>query len=138
MVSEAIVLETDGASKGNPGRAGAGYILSKDNHILAKGKAHIGVTTNNVAEYKAMIMGLERALELGATNVRALTDSTLLAEQIQGRYRVRKPHLRTLHSRCLDLISRLEAFTIEHIPSSVNHAHRLAEEAAEGSGTKPI
>ncbi len=126
-----LVLETDGASKGNPGDAGAGYILSRDASIIARGKKYLGVTTNNVAEYMAMIIGLEKALSLGATGVIALTDSQLIVNQIEGLYRVRKSHLKPLHRRCLDLISDLDTFTIRYVPSSRNRAHRLAEEAAE-------
>lgn len=140
MAGEETILETDGAARGNPGSAGAGYIISREGKVLVQDKVHLGVTTNNVAEYTAMIMGLERTLRIGAKRVLALTDSLLVVRQIQGSYKVKKDHLKPLHRKCLDLISRLESFTIRYIPSSRNPAHRLAEDAAsQGQGsTKPI
>ncbi len=125
-----MVLEIDGASKGNPGPAGAGYILSQGGSIMAQGKVGLGITTNNVAEYSALILGLQKALEMGASRVLALTDSILLARQMTGSYRVRQDHLKPLHARCVDLVSRLASFRIRHIPSNHNRAHALAEEAA--------
>jgi ribonuclease HI len=127
-----MTLETDGASKGNPGPSGAGYVLSAGGRTVARGKEHLGVTTNNVAEYRAMIMGLEKARQLDARKVVVLTDSLLILRQIQGVYRVRKDHLKLLHGRCMDLISGLDDFSITYVPSSQNRAHRLAEEAAGG------
>jgi len=124
------VIETDGASRGNPGRAGAGYILSKDGERLAQGSRFLGISTNNVAEYTGMIMGLEKAVEMGESRVLALTDSLLVARQLEGKYRVRKPHLKPLYRRCMELIGGLESFRVDYVPSSENRAHALAEEAA--------
>ena len=129
MAEVEAVIETDGASRGNPGSAGAGYILTENGEIISRGSRHIGTTTNNVAEYTGMIMGLEKAVERGDKKVLALTDSLLVVRQLQGKYRVRKDHLKPLHRRCLELIDQLESFRIEYVPSSRNRAHALAEEA---------
>lgn len=125
-----VIVESDGASRGNPGPAGAGYLVSQEGHVLAKGKRYLGISTNNVAEYQGMILGLEKALDLGADEVRALSDSLLVVRQVQGRYRVRKDHLKPLHRRCMDLAGRFRSFSIEYVPSSRNRAHALAEAAA--------
>jgi len=130
LTSPTFVLETDGSSKGNPGRAGAGYILSVDGRVVVQGKRHLGITTNNVAEYAAMIMGLEKARELGVTKIVVITDSLLLAKQMGGSYKVRQPHLRSLHKRCVDLASKFDSFEIRYMPSEQNRAHLLAEQAA--------
>jgi ribonuclease HI len=124
-----MVLETDGSSRGNPGKAGAGYVLSMDGKVVAD-KRHLGITTNNVAEYTAMIMGLERATRMGASRLVAVTDSLLLARQMAGSYRVRQSHLKPLHKRCMELVSKLQSFEIRYVPSHQNRAHLLAHQAA--------
>lgn len=130
------VIETDGASRGNPGRAGAGFIISKNGKRLAQGSRFLGISTNNVAEYTGMIMGLEEVVERGESRVLALTDSLLVARQLEGKYRVRKSHLKPLHRRCMELIGSLESFRVEYVPSSENRAHKLAEEAADHPRTR--
>jgi ribonuclease HI len=131
LSEDQAVLETDGASRGNPGRAGAGFILSRNGEIISKGSRYLGIATNNVAEYAGMIMGLEEALERGEKRLLVLTDSLLVARQLKGEYKVKKAHLKPLHRRCLDLISKFDFFRIEYVPSSRNRAHALAEEATE-------
>jgi ribonuclease HI len=125
------VIETDGASRGNPGKAGAGFILSRNGEIISKGSRYLGISTNNIAEYTGMIMGLEEALERGEKRLLALTDSLLVSRQLNGEYRVKKAHLKPLHRRCLNLISQFQSFRIEYVPSSRNRAHALAERATE-------
>ena len=126
------VLETDGSSKGNPGRAGAAFILSRGDQVVAAGSKHLGVATNNVAEYTAVLMGLEEALRLGAESLTLVTDSRLVANQLLGIFQVRKEHLRPLNRRCRSLIRRLSSFKVRVVPSGKNRAHRLAEEASRG------
>jgi len=130
------VLEIDGAARGNPGPAGAGYLISKKGKVLAQGKRHLGVTTNNVAEYTALLEGLRKALSLGARDLEVQTDSLLVLRQIEGSYKVRKEHLKGLHRRCIDLISQLRSFSIRYVPSEKNRAHALAHEAASEAGTR--
>jgi ribonuclease HI len=131
LPADEAVIETDGASRGNPGRAGAGFILSRNSEIISEGSRYLGISTNNVAEYTGMIMGLEEALGRGEKRLLALTDSLLVARQLTGEYRVKKAHLKPLHRRCMDLISRFDSFRVEYVPSSKNRAHALAELATE-------
>jgi ribonuclease HI len=123
-----VTVACDGASRGNPGPAGAGaYITGPDGSVLAEVAEGLGETTNNVAEYTAVIRGLERALELGATDVLLRSDSQLLINQLTGRYRVKTPHLQPLHRRVRELGARFEAIEYEHVRRERNtDADRLA------------
>ena len=86
------VLYTDGASSGNPGPAGAGYVVQVDGETVAEAALPLGRTTVSVAEYRALIAGLEEALALGVKRLRVVSDSEFMCRQLQGRYRVRTPH----------------------------------------------
>jgi probable phosphoglycerate mutase len=123
-----VIVACDGASRGNPGPAGAGaQITDGDGAVLAEVAEGLGETTNNVAEYTAVIRGLERALELGAREVLLRSDSQLLINQIEGRYRVRTPHLQPLHRRVRELARRFERIDYEHVRRERNtEADRLA------------
>jgi len=123
-----VTVACDGASRGNPGPAGAGaQITGPDGSVLAEVAEGLGETTNNVAEYTAVIRGLERALELGATDVLLRSDSQLLINQLTGRYRVKSPHLQPLHRRVRALGARFEAIEYEHVRRERNtEADRLA------------
>jgi probable phosphoglycerate mutase len=123
-----VIVACDGASRGNPGPAGAGaQITDGDGAVLAEIAEGLGETTNNVAEYTAVIRGLERALELGAREVVLRSDSQLLINQIEGRYRVRTPHLQPLHRRVRELARRFERIDYEHVRRERNtEADRLA------------
>jgi probable phosphoglycerate mutase len=123
-----VIVACDGASRGNPGPAGAGaQITDGDGAVLAEIAEGLGETTNNVAEYTAVIRGLERALELGAREVLLRSDSQLLINQIEGRYRVRTPHLQPLHRRVRELARRFERIDYEHVRRERNtEADRLA------------
>src|SRR5207237_75417 len=93
-----VVVHCDGAARGNPGPAGIGaVVLGPGGEVLAEVAEGIGVATNNVAEYRAAIAGLERARALGAREVLLRSDSKLLIEQLEGRYRVKNPTLVRLH-----------------------------------------
>ena len=95
--------------------------------MLAEVAEGLGETTNNVAEYTAVIRGLERAIELGATDVLLRSDSQLLINQLTGRYRVKTPHLQPLHRRVRELGARFEAIEYEHVRRERNtEADRLA------------
>jgi ribonuclease H / adenosylcobalamin/alpha-ribazole phosphatase len=128
-----VVVHTDGAARGNPGPAGIGVqITSDDGRVLAEIAEGLGETTNNVAEYTAAIRGLERAAELGATEVVLRTDSQLLVNQLTGAYRVRTPHLQPLHRRLRSLAARFERVSYEHVPRARNaEADRLANEGVD-------
>lgn len=123
-----LVIHCDGAARGNPGPAGAGaYLTTPGGEVVAEVAEGLGETTNNVAEYTAAIMGLERAKELGAREVLLRSDSQLLVNQLTGRYRVRTPHLQPLHARIRELARGFERVTFEHVPREHNtDADRLA------------
>ena len=131
-----VVVEADGGSRGNPGPAGYGAVVwSADRErVLAESKEGIGVATNNVAEYRGLIAGLEAAIELGATDVAAQLDSKLVVEQMSGRWRVKHPDLIPLRQRALELTRAFDSITYSWIPRAENaHADRLANEAMDAA-----
>jgi ribonuclease HI len=123
-----VIVSCDGASRGNPGPAGAGAQITDDEGVvLAEIAEGLGEVTNNVAEYTAVIRGLERARELGATDVVLRSDSQLLINQLTGRYRVRSPHLLPLHRRVRELAASFDSIGFEHVRRERNvEADRLA------------
>jgi ribonuclease HI len=128
-------LSTDGGARGNPGPAAYGYVLeSEDGHVLdARGEA-IGVATNNVAEYSGLIAGLEKALELGVTDLEVISDSELVVKQMQGDYKVKNETLRELHDQANDLARRLEKVTYTAVRRAHNElADRLVNEALDSA-----
>lgn len=128
-----LIVWCDGAARGNPGPAGAGVqITTADGEVVAEIAAGLGETTNNVAEYTAAIRGLERAGELGATDVLLRSDSQLLINQLTGRYRVKSPHLQPLYRRLRELVGAFERVRFEHVPRERNgEADRLANEGVD-------
>jgi len=131
MTLKKVVIHSDGVSRGNPGPAAIGAIIRDERgRLLASISQPIGRATNNQAEYRAIIAALEKALALGARQVELNSDSELVVRQIKGRYRVRKEALRPLYQRVKQLQSRLEGFTIKHIPRQQNReADKLANAA---------
>lgn len=128
-------LYTDGASSGNPGPAGIGAFICVDGREVDLAE-HIGIASNNVAEYMALVRGLEEALALGATDVEAFLDSELVVKQIKGAYRVKHPDLIPLHARVIKLKARLKRFTIAHVRRELNtRADKLSKIGAEGKST---
>ncbi len=129
-----LTLNVDGASRGNPGPASIGVTLKDEkNRILAEISEKIGNTTNNQAEYQAIIAGLKKALSLGATEVEVKSDSELVVRQILGVYRVKKEELKPLHQEVRRLAGSLAAFKIGSIPREQNReADRLANQALDG------
>ncbi len=128
-----VVVCCDGASRGNPGPAAIGVVLadSAGRELLAWGEA-IGRATNNVAEYRAAIAGIEKALELGARTVELRADSELLVHQINGVYRVKNAGLRPLHAKVSELLARFERHSARHVPREKNaRADALATAAAK-------
>ena len=130
-----VVVEVDGGSRGNPGPAGFGCVVwSADRaELLAEHKAAIGVTTNNVAEYRGLIAGLEEARRLGADEVAVAMDSKLVVEQMTGRWKVKHPGMAELHQQARALASTFDSVSYSWIPRERNsHADRLANEAMDG------
>ena len=132
-----LIIETDGASKGNPGPSGAGVvILTADGVVLEELSRHIGTATNNVAEYEAVRLGLTRALALGARRVTVRMDSELVARQLEGRYRVKNKGLLDAYLRVEPLLQQLEGVTFETVPREENaRADRLAGLGARAGKT---
>jgi ribonuclease HI len=111
-------LHTDGAAKGNPGPAGIGIALYKggtDTEPVAALAEYIGETTNNVAEYKALIRGLQEALLRGVDRIEARTDSELMQRQLAGRYKVSSPQLAALHAEASALLARFAEAKVVHV-----------------------
>ncbi|HTQ06885.1 MAG TPA: ribonuclease HI family protein [Polyangiaceae bacterium] len=127
------MLWTDGAARGNPGPAGAGVMLKTPaGDVLAAEGQYLGHTTNNVAEYKALLLGLERALELGVKRLEVRADSELLIKQLKGEYRVKNAGLRPLYEQALALLGRFEGTELKHVRREHNvEADRLANEGID-------
>ena len=118
---------TDGGARGNPGpAAAAGVILDARGEVLAEVTDYLGETTNNVAEYRALIITLQRALELGCTRVAVKMDSELVVKQIAGLYRVKDAKMIPLHAEVRRLLGRFESQSVEHVTRASNkHADKL-------------
>ena len=132
-----LVIHTDGAARGNPGPAGAGAILvdADDGRVVAEIAEFLGRATNNVAEWTAVELALERALTEGATHVDLRMDSQLVARQIIGMYRVKHPDLQPIHRRVMAMLGRLDGYTVGHVPRERNkEADRLSNVAIDGPG----
>jgi len=133
-VSKPVVVEADGGARGNPGPAGWGAVVrdADSGDVLAERSAAIGRATNNVAEYRGLIGGLEAAAELGATSVDVRMDSKLVIEQMAGRWQIRHPGLRPLAARAAALVRQFDSVTWTWVPRSRNaHADRLANQAMD-------
>ena len=128
----------DGASRGNPGPSGIGVVFTDARGAVGRQLSrYIGETTNNVAEYLALIYALQQALRDGCTALAVHTDSELLARQINGQYRVRDPRLRLFHDLALELVKGFAQWSIQHIPRSRNaQADRLAGNAVKSHQSK--
>jgi ribonuclease HI len=128
-------LSTDGGSRGNPGPAAFGFVLeSEDGHVLAAEGEAIGVATNNVAEYRGLIAGLERAAEAGVAELEVVSDSELLVKQMRGEYKVKNETLRGLVAEAHDLADRLERVTYTAVRREHNElADRLVNDALDAS-----
>ena len=119
--SLACKLFTDGASRGNPGEAGAGSVLlDGDGQELATRSSYLGQCTNNVAEYKALILGLQSALELGCAKLEIFLDSQLIVRQIQGQYKVKHPTLKPLFVEVKELLTKIDSWSVAHVPREQN------------------
>lgn len=135
-----VIIEADGGSRGNPGPAGFGCVVWSEDHavVLAEHKQQIGITTNNVAEYRGLIAGLEEARRLGADRVAVRMDSKLVVEQMTGRWKVKHPDMAELNQQARALASTFDEISYSWIPRERNkHADRLANEAMDGAGSDP-
>lgn len=126
-------LYVDGAARGNPGPAGAGAVLlNPTGDLLGEFCEYLGETTNNVAEYRALLLGLKQALAANVTSIKILADSQLMVRQILGEYRVKNQALRPLFQEAMGLLKKFEGYTMTHIPREENReADRMANEAID-------
>lgn len=134
-MGERYVLYTDGASRGNPGPAAIGAVLYREDGGLREvGRVSeaIGIETNNVAEYRAVIAGIEMALPHDPDMLVLRADSELLVRQLAGTYRVKAAHLRPLYERVRTLLASIPTVRVEHVPRERNRvADGLANEALD-------
>jgi ribonuclease HI len=128
-----VIINADGAARGNPGPAAIGVtIKDTKGNLVASISRRIGRATNNQAEYRAIIAGLEKAVELGARQARVYSDSELIVKQINGRYRVKNTSLRILYENVVKLAGSLEKFSIQHVRRfRSNEADSLANKALD-------
>ncbi len=125
-------LRTDGGARGNPGPAGAAFVLEGESGRLACGGRYLGEATNNVAEYEALIWGLENALAAGIDDLVVLMDSELIVKQLLGQYRVKNAGLKPLFVRAMQLRRDFATFEIRHVRREDNKlADELANEAMD-------
>jgi len=119
-----LILYCDGGSRGNPGPSAIGAVVFNADHDppepVASVSERIGITTNNVAEYRALIAGLEAAAGLGARTVHVRADSLLMIKQLRGEYRVKNPNLKPLHTQALRLLAAYETVDLQHVPREEN------------------
>src|SRR5579875_3304298 len=109
-----LVLRVDGGARGNPGPAAIGVVVSQpDGEVVTTFGAKIGETSNNVAEYRALLRGLELAAEHGAREVQIVNDSELVARQVTGVYKVKHPAMQELHRQALAALGAFESWSIE-------------------------
>ena len=116
-----VVVHVDGGARGNPGPAAAACVLSSpEGETLGEHTRLLGTATNNVAEYRALLLGLECARELGASEVDVVGDSELIAKQVQGLYKVKHEAMRPLHQQAMAALREFEEWSIRTVPRAQN------------------
>lgn len=128
-----VIVNVDGGARGNPGPAAIAAVASSaDGRVLAERKEMIGRATNNVAEYKAVLLGAELAKELGASEIEVIGDSSLIAHQVRGEWKVKEDHLRSLRDEAQRALEGFGKWTIRNVPREQNaEADRLVNEALD-------
>jgi catechol 2,3-dioxygenase len=129
-----LVVNADGGARGNPGPAAiAAVVQSAEGEVLEERGERIGRATNNVAEYKALLLGIERAAELGASELELVADSELVVKQVKGEYKVKDATLRQLHGEVKRALGDFESWSIRHVRREQNaEADRLVNRALDG------
>jgi ribonuclease HI len=116
-----VVVYVDGGARGNPGPAAAAAVtFSKEGELLDEASRFLGSATNNVAEYRALLLGLERASALGASNVSVINDSELVAKQVKGVYKVKHEAMQRLHKESHEALARFVRWSIRNVPRAEN------------------
>jgi len=130
-----IVVNVDGASRGNPGESGIGVaIFDKDSNLISEACDYLGVATNNIAEYRALILGIKLSTEYNAKRTLFKSDSELMVKQIKGEYKVKNAQLKLLFAEAQSLLKKLPNWKIMHVPREENkEADLLANKGVEMS-----
>jgi ribonuclease HI len=116
-----LIVHVDGGARGNPGPAAAACVITAPDGQLVDERAQLlGNVTNNVAEYRALLLGLARARELGATEIEVIGDSELIAKQVQGLYKVKHPSMRPLYLEAMDALRAFQKWSIRTVPRAQN------------------
>jgi len=135
-VRSVAVLSVDGAARGNPGQAGAGMVLQAADGSVNRFGEYLGEATNNVAEYRALIIGMQKAAELGIGELKVRSDSELIIRQLNGQYKVKSPHLQDLYFTAVKMISSFKKVSFTHVPREENkEADRMANLAIDAKGS---
>jgi ribonuclease HI len=130
-----LVVNVDGGARGNPGPAAiAAVVQGPGGEVLEERGETIGRATNNVAEYKALLLGIERAAALGASELELVGDSELVVKQVQGEYKVKDATMRELHAQVKEALGSFERWSIRHVRREHNaEADRLVNRALDGA-----
>ncbi|HEX4106814.1 MAG TPA: ribonuclease HI family protein [Solirubrobacteraceae bacterium] len=130
-----VVIHVDGGARGNPGPAAAAAVLrAPDGSVLDEATRALGVATNNVAEYHGLLLGLERARALGATEIEVIGDSELVAKQINGAYKVKHPAMRPLYLDAMAALRGFQEWSIRTVPRAENaDADALVNQALDAA-----
>lgn len=130
-----VVVHVDGGSRGNPGPAAAASVVSTpEGEILDEASELLGIASNNVAEYRALLLGLARARALGGHEVEVVNDSELIAKQVQGLYKVKHAAMRPLHAEAVSALRGFQSWRIRTVPRAQNaHADALVNAALDGA-----
>ena len=133
--SRRLVANVDGGARGNPGPAAIAAVLATpDGEVVEEIGEAIGRATNNVAEYRALLLGIERAQALGASELDLVGDSELIVRQVKGEYKVKDPTLRELHAQVRAALAGFDRWSIRHVRREHNaEADRLVNEALDGT-----
>jgi ribonuclease HI len=131
-----LVVHVDGGARGNPGPAAAAAVVSTpDGDVLDEAGRTLGVVTNNVAEYRGLLLGLQRARALGATEVEVVNDSELVAKQVNGEYKVKHPDMKPLHAEAMAALGGFERWRVRSVPRAQNAAaDALVNAALDAAG----
>jgi ribonuclease HI len=132
---ERLRVHVDGGARGNPGPAAiAAVVTGADGAVLEERGERIGEATNNVAEYRALLLGIERARELGASELELVGDSELVVRQVRGEYKVKDAGLKPLHAQVMRALEDFDSWSIRHVRREENEeADRLVNEVLDGS-----
>ena len=135
-----LVVHVDGGSRGNPGPAAAAAVITDEaGQVLDEASVVLGTATNNVAEYRGLLLGLERARELGADEIEVVNDSELIAKQVNGEYKVKHADMKPLHAEAVAALEQFRRWTVRSVPRAQNaEADALVNAALDGTEPPPI